>query len=154
MAKCHFRLLEAGEWQKKLCSSQNKKFSGTRNKIFCVLCSPKKFFEKTFLILKCHFWLLATENSKTNYFQVQTEDFRVHRIRFFAFFSLQRPKRTPLYKTQKNLIFFKRISLYSMSKDHFWPLEAGKRKKKGFLSPQNKVFRILWPPEAKNDPSS
>ena len=39
-----------------------------------------------------------------------------------------------------------------MQKGHFWPLEARKQKKKGFLG--NKFFCVLWPPEAKNDPHS
>ena len=38
-----------------------------------------------------------------------------------------------------------------MQKGHFWPLEAGKRKKNGFLGPRNKVFHVFWPPEAKKD---
>ena len=39
-----------------------------------------------------------------------------------------------------------------MPKGHIWPLLASKRQKKGFLGPQNKVFCILWHPDAKNDP--
>ena len=41
-----------------------------------------------------------------------------------------------------------------MQKGHFWPLEAGKREIKDFLGPWNNVFRVLWPPEAKKDPSA
>ena len=43
----------------------------------------------------------------------------------------------------------------------FRPLEARKRQKKlfsstkkGFSGQLNKVFRVLWPPEDKNDPHS
>ena len=38
-----------------------------------------------------------------------------------------------------------------MPRGYIWPLVARKRQKKGFSGPQNKVLRIFWPPEAKND---
>ena len=60
---------------------------------------------------------------------------------------------TPIQKTQKNLIL-KRIFWYLMPRGHIWPLVARKRQKKGFSGPRNKVFRVFWPPEAKNDPHS
>ena len=41
-----------------------------------------------------------------------------------------------------------------MQKGHFRPLDAGKWKNKGILGPWNKVFHVLWPPEAKKDPSA
>ena len=61
----------------------------------------------------------------------EIKDFWVPGIMFFAFCGLQRPKRTPLHLTQKNLIL-KIIFLHFMLRGHIWPLVARKRQRKGF----------------------
>ena len=44
--------------------------------------------------------------------------------------------------------------LFSASRAKKWQKKLFSSPKKGFLGPQNKVFHVLWPPEAKNDPPS
>ena len=156
-----FRPLEARKRQSKLFSSTKKGFLGPRNKVFCVFWPSRgqkwppfikykkpQIWKEFFCILcqKVIFGLWWPVNGKR-------KDFRVHGIRFFAFFGLQRPKMTPTHKTQKNPNL-KRFFLYLMPKGHIWTLVASKRQKKGFSGPRNKVCCVLWPPEDKNDPHS
>ena len=61
------------------------------------------------------------------------------RNKVFTISRLQGPKMTPIRKHQKKPDLEK-ILLYFMQKGHFWPLEARKQKKKGFLGPRNKFF--------------
>ena len=77
-----------------------------------------------YLMWKGHFWPLEAGKRKKKYFWFP-------RIRFFTFCGLQRPKMTPLHKTQKN--DFEKIFLYLMLRGHIWPLVARKNgKRKGF----------------------
>ena len=58
----------------------------------------------------------------------------------------------PDFKKKKKIFCAKRSFL--ASEGHKWQMKLFSSPNKGFSGSRNKVFRVLWPQEAKNDPHS
>ena len=56
------------------------------------------------------------------------------------------------YPPSENTNKLKKTFLYLKQKGNFGPLEVRKRRKKGFLGPQNNVFCVFWPPKGRKQP--